>query len=199
MNTEAFDLFPTLVTKTSNFLSAKQCGDIFNFLKNNKILLAEHNSLSEGGKSSFDGVFGTGIINLIEKNVVGCESINEKLNECLFNYSKQSGVNIYYAQRSSWFNIQDKNSYMKKHSHILCSVGGALYINVDENSSGIYFYNPNPFLTITNYKQNTPYTYEWYKFIPKNGDLIIFPSWLSHGSNDERNQTEERTVISFNN
>ena len=34
--------------------------------------------------------------------------------------------------------------------------------------------------------------------IPKNGDLLIFPSWLRHGSNHETNQTDGRIVLSFN-
>ena len=33
---------------------------------------------------------------------------------------------------------------------------------------------------------------------PKNGEMIIFPSWLLHGSDNVQNETKDRPVISLN-
>ena len=97
-----------------------------------------------------------------------------------------------------WFNVQQKGSQLIKHTHPNATLSGALYINVDNNSSPIYFYNPVGFLDYTYIKEYTDYTFNWFKFNPNPGDLIIWPSWLSHGSNTNINETDDRIVISFN-
>ena len=43
----------------------------------------------------------------------------------------------------------------------------------------------------------TEYSSQNVKFMPTVGDLILFPSWLEHGS-DKKNQSKERIVLSFN-
>ena len=44
----------------------------------------------------------------------------------------------------------------------------------------------------------TQYNFKYTSFTPRNGDLFIFPSWLTHGSYYQSNQTPDRMVISFN-
>ena len=61
--------------------------------------------------------------------------------------------------------------------------------------------NPNPYSEYLGYFYK-PETLNYLNFKtiylkPKNGDLILFPSWFRHGSEDI-NQTKERIVMSFN-
>ena len=44
----------------------------------------------------------------------------------------------------------------------------------------------------------TDYSYEYYYFKPQMGTLLLFPSWLKHGSNQVINKSNERILISFN-
>jgi uncharacterized protein (TIGR02466 family) len=78
------------------------------------------------------------------------------------------------------------------------SISGVLYLKVDKNSSKIYFYNPNPYNVILRKKQHNINNYEYMFFQPEIGDLILFPSWLKHGSDVDENMSEERIALSFN-
>ena len=50
----------------------------------------------------------------------------------------------------------------------------------------------------TNYKKLTNFNYRDVSVKPNIGDLILFPSWLMHGSDNEKNKSNERLVLSFN-
>ena len=49
----------------------------------------------------------------------------------------------------------------------------------------MYFYNPNKFIDYSTKDKDTSYNFLWFNAKPEIGDLIIFPSWLSHGSGGE--------------
>ena len=69
------------------------------------------------------------------------------------------------------------------------------------DSSTINFENPNPHISYAyggDETRNSEYLFEYYYLIPQPGDLIIFPSWLKHGSMYQKNGTVNRTCISFN-
>ena len=72
--------------------------------------------------------------------------------------------------------------------------------NVDGLQDSLCFQNPNPFVdTVWNAHARVPtlYNFKYQSVVPKNGDLIIFPSWLTHGSYYQSNKTVDRTLISF--
>ena len=184
MDIVKFSLFPTLVLYFPQFIDSKKCNKIFKLLKTKK--LDNHPSLIKG-KSSHDST----------TNILSELSID--LNKPLQEYSHQSRINIVNKISNSWFNIQDKESVLKEHVHSSSILAGSLFINIGKKASKLYFHNPNPFVSYTQIKQpSNDYTYEWYCFDPKKGDLIIFPSWLKHGSNHNKNFYKNRTVISFN-
>ena len=181
-----FSLFPTLVLYFPGFISSKECDKIFKLLKTKK--LYDHPSLIKG-KSTYDSDFNTDILS----------EISVDLNKPLQEYSDQSKIKIINKIIDSWFNIQDKESVLKEHAHPNAILSGGLFINVGKKASQLYFHNPNPFVYYTDKKESlNDYTYEWHSFNPKKGDLIIFPSWLRHGSNQNKNFYNKRTVISFN-
>ena len=99
---------------------------------------------------------------------------------------------------SSWSNIQKPGSKLLTHVHPNSKVSGVMYLNVDSNSSRIFFHNPNPFTPFEDYVNLTEWNQHYYWFEPKNCQLFLFPSWLSHGSHLDENRSEERISIAFN-
>lgn len=186
-NTLNVKVFPTLIKYVSNFLNKKECNEVINLTLNKK--LSPHLSLK--GKATSTHGLNSDVLSKVNSNII--KEIQNKIDE----YAVDYGVRKLKLD-NSWINIQNKNSVLNKHSHPDSIVSGALYLKVDKNSSKIYFYNPNTYLTFVNVFKQTEFSCENYFFTPQLGDLIIFPSWLMHGSNDEKNNSIERIVLSFN-
>lgn len=186
-NTSNIKVFPTLIKYINNFLNEKELNKIIEITINKK--LSSHLSLK--GKATSTHGLNSDVLFNIDKNIV--EKIKNKINEYAIDYGVRK-----LKLDNSWINIQNKNSVLNKHSHPDSIVSGALYLKVDKNSSKIYFYNPNTYLTFVNIFKQTEFSCENYFFTPQIGDLILFPSWLMHGSNDEKNKSKERMVLSFN-
>ena len=98
----------------------------------------------------------------------------------------------------SWSNTQYPGSKLIDHQHPNSKISGSLYIKADESSSKIYFHNPNPYIPMDDYEYNTDFNNHVYWIQPRSGQLVLFPSWLKHGSNGDSNGTEERICIAFN-
>ena len=126
--------------------------------------------------------------------------LEERVQERLNNYTQETGL----AEQKicqSWFNIQNIGSQVIAHTHSGSNISGALYINVDGVQDSLCFQNPNPMVEsawISHVQSLTQYNFKYTSFTPKNGDLFIFPSWLTHGSYYQSNKTPDRMVISFN-
>ena len=86
----------------------------------------------------------------------------------------------------SWANIQGEGSILTIHNHPNAVISGVIYLKCDEKSSNLYFRDPN---SITG---NT------HKITPQKGLMVMWPGWLLHGSGTEKNQSEDRIIISFN-
>jgi uncharacterized protein (TIGR02466 family) len=186
MKTVSHNVFPTLVLQKENFLSINQCEDLISLSK--EISLGQHEALLGDSVSSYKTE-----INFLNKVL----DIKEKIQEALNEYTELSGF-CKTSLSNSWINFQKKDSSLKRHTHPFSVVSGALYLNVDEHSSPIYFYNPSPYLPFTEIKKYTPYSYEYVWFKPKIGEMFLFPSWLAHGSDTMLNYTDDRVVLSFN-
>lgn len=190
MNTTISPLFPTPITLVNDFISESE--RVVLLKKVLKIRHQHHSALIGDAFSSFD--YGE-----IIKECVG-ESLINKINKQISTYSDLMG----YGKRediklkSIWSNIQKKGSQLKRHRHPNSKITGALYLNINSNSSSIYFYNPNPYIYFDSYEKYNDYNCQYYKIIPLNSQLILFPSWLEHGSEEEKNNSESRVVISFN-
>lgn len=96
----------------------------------------------------------------------------------------------------SWFNFYEKDHFQYAHSHV-----GTL--TSEPCLSGVYFHSTNGkdgdlvFNNVNNQYINSPLHEPFYPISPKEGDLIIFPSYLVHHVNP--NLTEHlRISISFN-
>ena len=184
MDIKKFSLFPTLVLCFPKFIDSRECDKIFKLLKTKK--LSNHARLIKGKSSHESG-----------SNILSELSIS--LNKPLEEYADQTKIKIANKIRNCWFNIQDQESILREHVHPNSILSGGLFINIGEKASKLYFHNPNPFVSYTERQEPAnAYTYEYYYFSPQKGDLFIFPSWLKHGSNQNKNLYTNRTVISFN-
>jgi uncharacterized protein (TIGR02466 family) len=192
--TEEYRLFPTLVTKTSNVLNAQQRADIFAYVRG--LHMTEHGALQGTAKSTHatNKIY---LLNDIAEDIESCRGIREDITKLVEEYAGLSKFKV-KALDNSWTNTQEEGSVLVQHTHPLSVVSGALYIHVDEESSKLCFDNPNPYIKFTTASDNGEFTHGSFWFAPDAGDLILFPSWLSHGSGNTTNNTKERTVISFN-
>jgi uncharacterized protein (TIGR02466 family) len=184
-------LFPTLVLQVKEILSKNECDEILQLIKNGQYSLHTHNALKgENTLSSYK-----------ENNhniVYDFKNLHKKILKYSLDYADKSGFAICNQITNSWLNVESKGSSLKKHSHPNCVLSGVIFIKCDYQSRPLYFYNPNSYITYSRIKDYKPYSYEWFKFLPKQGDVLIFPSWLHHGSNEDINLSNERVVISFN-
>jgi len=190
MDIKIHNLFPSLVTEIVDFIDEKKEKHILNIVKNNDSLLKKHGAFTKNAMSSHSEL---NFFKYLDND------FNEKLIKCVKIYAEQSGYEIHNIITNSWFNIQKNNSILLNHTHPISTISGAIYLKVSDKSSPIYFFNPNPMVNFTRRKnENTPYSCKWVCFKPKARSMLLFPSWLKHGSNFKKNKDNLRIVLSFN-
>ena len=187
------NLFTVPVTYFKDFMPLNLANNVKEYIMEEKFKnTSPYNALIGDAATSYNKENKTEFIQEVVLNVAGCVDLHNNIQKCINDFTLSSSlpkcVDIH-----SWFNVQQPVSILGRHSHIsgeaISVVSGALYINIDEESSNISFENPNPYgilFNIANYVIN-----------PSIGDLILFPSWLTHSS-DKINLTKNRIVISFN-
>jgi uncharacterized protein (TIGR02466 family) len=80
----------------------------------------------------------------------------------------------------SWLNYTEKNQYHHKHSHPNSLLSGVFYINCHEEYDKITFFNNNYSIIKLEVKDWNLYNSETWWFPVKTGDIILFPSYLTH-------------------
>jgi len=102
-----------------------------------------------------------------------------------------------------WININGKGAYNRKHNHPQANFSGVYFIQSPKNCGELIFDNPHSFTAfdeLSSYKKdfiNQGYQHKAIAVKPKAGRLIIFPSYLMHGV-QENESDEERISIAFN-
>ena len=95
----------------------------------------------------------------------------------------------------SWINVQ-KTKTQYAHIHPYHQLSGVYYHTIKDNMGAIRFQNPNPYMSFMQFPEG-PLSPNSLSLQPEEGTLIIFPSWLQHGT--LRNiSNEERISLSFN-
>jgi uncharacterized protein (TIGR02466 family) len=94
----------------------------------------------------------------------------------------------------SWVTQTLKGEHAHVHSHGSCDLSGAYYIQTNGEDGNIFFKTPN---RLTGNSWPFEHMPELAAYRPQVGKLILFPSWLEHGV--QENQTDhERLSLSFN-
>jgi uncharacterized protein (TIGR02466 family) len=109
--------------------------------------------------------------------------------------SSANNIKPYITQ--SWLNYTEKNQYHHKHSHPNSLVSGVFYINCNEEFDKIKFFK-NDYQTIKpEIKEYNFWNSESWWFSVKTGDVIMFPSSLTHMV-ETRQGDNTRISLAFN-
>jgi uncharacterized protein (TIGR02466 family) len=93
--------------------------------------------------------------------------------------STTDAVTPYITQ--SWLNYTETNQYHHKHEHPNSLVSGVFYVNCHEEFDKIKFFKKDAYQTIKpETKDWNLYNSETWWFTVKTGDIILFPSSLTH-------------------
>ena len=125
-------------------------------------------------------------------------SISTNLNEAF----KDMGWDIKNQEvkvTSMWSVINKKNASNARHIHSNNYISAAYYVKTPENGGDIVFHDPR---TVTTFRypkiaENNTLNSNIFTIQPKEGLLVLFPSYLYHSVDFNRSE-EERIVISFN-
>tara|TARA_B100000989_G_scaffold148243_1_gene110462 strand:+ start:5818 stop:6420 length:603 start_codon:yes stop_codon:yes gene_type:complete len=98
-----------------------------------------------------------------------------------------------------WAIVNIGGSANLRHQHGNSTISGAYYVRAPENSGDIVFYDPRPapVYSYPNAKQPNSLNAQVNAISPKEGALVLFPSYLDHSVNENLSKNE-RIVISFN-
>ena len=192
MKTHILNLFPTPIVVVENFISVEECDLIVEFFKDEG---TEHIAFEKNATSTH-GEF-KNCLKDVAKKIPKLSNIEKNIDICLINYVKILGIDG-VALTNSWVNFQHKDSVLKEHTHGLSTVSGTLFLKSDSKSSNLNLFNQNPYLVLMRYKEMTNFNTEYHYIPPNKGNLVLFPSWLKHGSNGTKNMSESRVVLSFN-
>jgi len=98
---------------------------------------------------------------------------------------------------TSWVNFAERGYGHAKHHHTNSMLTGVYFLDVESSVPEIYFENPAPNWTIEwNRTEFHIFNNKEATLPVKNGDLVLFPSWLNHYV--PKNETDNtRITISF--
>ena len=108
----------------------------------------------------------------------------------------------------SWININSKGEFNPPHVHPGQSYSGVYYVFTPDDSGMIHFLDPRnaPVFSCPDpkfkagknvYGGPNPYDHRVFSHLPKGGQIIIFPSWLTHYV-DPNPTDKHRVSIAFN-
>ena len=98
-----------------------------------------------------------------------------------------------------WAIVNTGGSANLRHQHGNSTISGAYYVRAPMNSGDIIFYDPRPAPVYSHPNTTNPnfLNAQVNGVSPKEGALVLFPSFLDHSVN-ENISSSERIVISFN-
>ena len=98
-----------------------------------------------------------------------------------------------------WAIINTGGAANLRHQHGNSTISGAYYVRAPKNSGDIVFYDPRPAPVYSHPNVTNPnlLNAQVNGVSPKEGALVLFPSFLDHSVNENLSH-DERIVISFN-
>jgi len=104
-----------------------------------------------------------------------------------------SFIDIY----ESWINYASQNMYQEVHSHPYADISGVFYSQVDNNNGDLYFIAPSTSYSHSDLIFRSKILKDNIKIKPVKNRLVLFPSWLQHGTQPNR-ANSTRVSLSFN-
>jgi uncharacterized protein (TIGR02466 family) len=136
-----------------------------------------------------------------EKNFILEYNLNELFSEIgrhVYNYTTQLETPPHKIKKfkivTSWATQTLQNEYAHVHTHGSYDMSGVYYFKTNNKDGNLFFRSPARELSLC-----WPFEHiaSQVDYIPKEGQIILFPGWLEHGT--RANLTEnERISISFN-
>jgi len=126
------------------------------------------------------------------------EIVKKEITKLIREYNLISDLDL----PSMWVNINSKHSYNNRHTHPGASISGVLWIKIPENSGDFVFEMPDCFnyelLNKTNNRHRSKNNlFAALDIKPKEGLMILFPSYLPHYVNQNYSD-EDRISLAFN-
>jgi len=182
-----FDIFPTLISSFD--LKGHDCEQTVIDMMENLEKTSDH-ALVHGGQSSYitgDEMF------LSDKRLV---NLWKTIQSCCDTYTEEAGID-YSLISTSWFNRLEKNGSVDAHRHERSVISGAYYPKCENGSAPLKFESPlQSYAMNMNFIKQTRFSTYTEVFMPSDGLLILFPSWLKHSV--PPNQSNNRYTLSFN-
>ena len=103
----------------------------------------------------------------------------------------------------AWININGYKDYNVPHNHPNSVIAGVYYVEISDRTKGnLVFHHPAHQIIEYDWppsalEEYNPYNSPLYSLHPESDTLLLFPSWLSHGV-EQNLDTVDRISISFN-
>ena len=132
-----------------------------------------------------------------------CNLLKKRIEESCIAYLQRSRWSGQYDKskspikiENSWVNFGNKNESRMQHVHPGHKISGVYYFRVSKEQGSIVFQNPNPVSNTCEFPSGQVFP-SFTVVVPYDGDIILFPSWLSHGTTKSKSDVE-RISIAFN-
>jgi len=137
----------------------------------------------------------------MDKRFSGLMSLLDHYSRMVINKLNIKSDSYYFL--GMWANTHRRCATHHSHQHPNSFLSGVVYVDVPEKSGGLYFEDPRDAKALINYDYgDQPFSMfqsRAWEFEPKVGKLIVFPSWLRHGTHpSDLADDEHRMSISFN-
>lgn len=106
----------------------------------------------------------------------------------------KENFNLDVEVKDCWLNVNHPGGYNYEHTHDGI-IAGCFYLQVPQQSGNIIFHNPA--VRAEHLPMIYQYNERYMVVTPEEGDLILFPSWLTHHVEPNLSQ-DNRISISFN-
>lgn len=111
-------------------------------------------------------------------------------------------IKEHFEMSCMWANVHKNGGRHVIHQHPNSFLSGVIYIDVPENDSGkLMFVDPRPAKSMfqPTFTKDSPISDRVINVNPRTGLLVLFPSWLEHGTDYVKlNDNQYRICISFN-
>ena len=156
-------------------------------------------SKSPGRKVSNKGGWQSNIIREIDEDLKDLYTAVMERAEAINRHIGHGGPTV--RMQAFWININEKNDHNEAHDHPKAFYSAVYYVKARENQGKLKFLHPIAFYSnyamMNNVEEFTFFNSVMFEHTPMTGDLVFFPSYLTHFV-ESNNTDEERISIAFN-